>query len=263
MKPVDGGGSRFITIHKDEDPDFRMLAEKALDIFFPLGENSFIENVEDVDYTVKDFSQANVNLDGCLVRQYLKDKGLFSSRTWFFVITSLKDCRENGESIENYENFVHKDYNNGSEYRENINRKRIRLARVECPLCFSKFDKECIEAHAATCNVIGITNDSDDDDLEKTSEYGDQDDTPSEISEREVMKTFNELFDSQREAPVQSLRILRHKAFATYIEHCSKKWFKQNATLQVTFIGEFAVGEGPRREFFQGIYFLDSFLFFF
>jgi len=112
-----------------------------------------------------------------------------------------------------------------------------------------------IEIHASTCSPTIVYEDEEETIYEDDNRHSD-DFVPSppqdEISVDEHME---EITKAQEEVSTQSLRTIRHKAWNKYVEHVEKKWFRPTATLQITFIGEnaVAVGDGPQREFFQGI----------
>lgn len=230
VKPSNGGGSRFITINKDDDPDFRCIAERALSIFFPHG---FQENIE---FSMLDFTQNELN-ENDQVRTYLKEKGLFSSRTWFFLKTQSKKL--DSTSITSEKKYPKK------------RALEINQQGVECPICYRGFQKSDIEVHASTCQV-SITMPVTDDEEDTTIAYdecifSDENDSVSENNAIDI------LIEEQQKGNTQHFRVLRYKAWEVYVKHCNKKWFKRNSLLGVAFIGENAVGAGPRKEFFQGI----------
>lgn len=86
VKPGKGGGYRFITFTSEEDLKFHSLLNKAIDIYFINGINHFGEYSHDVEATILDSGEIEVNLMEN-IHQYMKDRGLFPSRTWFYLQT--------------------------------------------------------------------------------------------------------------------------------------------------------------------------------
>ena len=75
-----------------------------MNLYFPNNINQFDEDVENVDACMEDYSHNEVSLTDYTIRDYLTQKGLFPSRTWFFLKTSKKvipqECSSVGSDVQ-------------------------------------------------------------------------------------------------------------------------------------------------------------------
>ena len=104
VKIANGGGHRFITFAVGEEPTFNCLLDRALDIFFINGSNYYGERKLDVHSTIVDSSETLVDLTDTL-SNFMKERGLFPSRTYFYLKTSpvernLSDIESDGDEYE-------------------------------------------------------------------------------------------------------------------------------------------------------------------
>ena len=83
-----GGGNKFISLdNTNDDITFKSLLDKAIDLFFPNGKNFNGEYTKDVNILLLDSTETIIDLlDN--VGEYLKCRGLFPSKTWFFLQSS-------------------------------------------------------------------------------------------------------------------------------------------------------------------------------
>ena len=88
VSPKEGGGSRFITFQEhDRSPTFQDLLKRSFDIYFLDRENYYGERKENVNITMLDITERNVELDEKIL-DYLQKRGLYSSKTWFIFKTT-------------------------------------------------------------------------------------------------------------------------------------------------------------------------------
>lgn len=128
---------------------------------------------------------------------------------------------------------------------------------VECPLCFRSFSRNAIEEHASNCKVSIMQGDfveveSGDETIEYVGDAIDNNKENSDSNEENFEEDLQALITAQKASEVQLLRIIRRKCWDMYIDKCKKKWFKRNSSISISFTGENGVGDGPRREFFEG-----------
>ena len=247
VKPSDGGGSRFINISREEDPLFEEIMKKGLNMYFP--------GMKDTpDVSLFDYNQKELNVNE-KVRDYLLERGLYASRTWFFLTTGVQSIQERtfAEPLDKAKPESEED-----EFPQPLKRRRkVPSPKVECPICYQKFERDIIESHAGSCKLpVDVNSDEE----SQFSDVEEPDNETEQIDKEPMSDRVEAIIETQKLAPVQLFRVIRHKCWQKYIDHVEKKWFKINSTLEVTFIGENAVGDGPRREFFQGkvIYFLNK-----
>ena len=80
-----GGGDRFISLNNtNDDITFKSLFDKAIDLFFPNGKIFSEEYTKDVDILLLGSTETIADqLDNA--SEYLKRRGLFPSKIWFFL----------------------------------------------------------------------------------------------------------------------------------------------------------------------------------
>ena len=143
VKPSDGGGSRLLNISKEEDPNFDEIITKAINMYFPDG-------IINQYATMYGYNQNKTQKDE-KVRNFLQKNGLYASRTWFFLRTRLNENRSSSSDETEHDEFPH----------PLKRRRKTSKPKVECPICYQKFEREVIESHAGTCKLSFEEVDSD------------------------------------------------------------------------------------------------------
>ena len=90
VRQAEGGGNRFVSFPSGENPTFYDLLEKAIVLYFSNnGLNNYGELSCEVFSTLLDSSETELDLTDS-VTEFLQNKGLFPSKTWFYLKTSPK-----------------------------------------------------------------------------------------------------------------------------------------------------------------------------
>ena len=137
------------------------------------------------------------------------------------------------------------------------------LVSHQCPTCMSYFHRNEIEAHADICAeswidpvgecAIPFVNLEDDELFEESHEVDHLEDMSVPDRLEAIKGIVEKLKQNVSNTSINRIMIRRRAAFVDYVEARSKKYFKPEGLLKVTFVGEPAIdGGGPRREFFTG-----------
>ena len=115
-----------------------------------------------------------------------------------------------------------------------------------------------IQSHVDRCLSQPINPfhvDDDDEEIAKNiqEEFSNKARSYNSPTEEPFLENLDELITAQQASEVQVFRVIRSKCWPMYMERCRQKWFKQNSNISVSFTGELGVGDGPKREFFEGI----------
>lgn len=140
VKQAEGGGSRFIALNQ-ENQTFEHLLTKSLDVYFGVcGKNCFNEDRLEVTAKLEDVTGTTVNLRDS-IPDYLKERGLFPSKTWFVLRTSLND---NGPELENFFDYDYNDDCMSLSDSEPITAAGPALKRKICDTCSGTYFRFCI-----------------------------------------------------------------------------------------------------------------------
>ena len=86
-----GGGYSFLLA--DEDVDIAYIKSKAIELFFPSqGKCYFDEDINECEVQLTD-STGNILKDRLILKNYLKENGLYLSNMYFILYTT---CNNNG-----------------------------------------------------------------------------------------------------------------------------------------------------------------------
>jgi len=149
VKPAKGGGCRFVTFEAEENPNFSNLMAKALQIYFINDINFFGEHPWDIEASIADSMETEVDLSEH-ISTYMSSRGLFQSRTWFFLQTKPIPC--DNEAYWNNINASaetaskpcdNESYLNNSDTSEETTPKSV-LKRKICSTCSHTYLLNCI-----------------------------------------------------------------------------------------------------------------------
>jgi len=128
---------------------------------------------------------------------------------------------------------------------------------VECPICYRKNPKSIIQSHVDGCLTQPINPFEVDDNEESAKqireEFSNNARTYNSPTQEPFIENLDDLITAQQASEVHIFRVIRNKSWSMYIDRCRHKWFKRNGNIAVSFTGELGVGDGPKREFFEGI----------
>ena len=122
---------------------------------------------------------------------------------------------------------------------------------LQCPLCFKSFAKDAIQKHAESCQNDLLDPIFDGDETLPYEEELDNYFVSEGTGSKNTKEELDSIIEAQKGAETQVLRIIRKKSWQMYLSKCEQKWFKRNSSLNICFTAENAVGDGPKREFFQ------------
>ena len=109
----DGGSTRHLEYNDSEADSITVdfLIKQAIRVFFPEGKSKF-GTVQDMDVELGNFAQEKIaefkNTDGekCTFKEYLKDRGLFASKFYVYLMTTLTEDENTLENVVKQTNVV-------------------------------------------------------------------------------------------------------------------------------------------------------------
>ena len=278
-----GGGIRFCSF---EDATFQDVLDKAVDVFFPNDINYFGEIRNETDFQILDCSESVIeNPSELLVSDFLKERGMYPSKTFFYLKSSHNLSKSKSKKLESLlnqgrnctlckkifygDNCVICDDNNvkdivNQQTQEECcssNGDNQKQVLIGCPLCFNQFPLGIIEQHAATCRVENpiILSDDDDDNNSTISEiYNTNNDhsyasSSNSVSKKDAITILKDINAKHKSNGKLQIKVRRHKVFEDFRLAIAKPWnYNHEKELNVVFTGEPSVDDGgPRRELFS------------
>ena len=80
----------------DEDADFAYIKSKAIELFFPnQGKCYFDEDINECELQLTDLT-GNILQDGLILKNFLKENGLYLSKMYFILYTKYNNNRREG-----------------------------------------------------------------------------------------------------------------------------------------------------------------------
>ncbi len=113
VRMKDGGSTRHLEYNDSEADSITVdfLIKQAIQGFFPEGKSKF-GKVQDMDVELGNFAQEKVaefkNTDGekCTFKEHLKDRGLFASKFYVYLMTTLTEDVNTLENVVKQTNVV-------------------------------------------------------------------------------------------------------------------------------------------------------------
>lgn len=265
-----GGGIRFCSF---EDPTFQEVIDSAITIFFPNDTNYFGEKKDETEFQILDCSESVIDSEKS-VTDYLKERGMYPSKTFFYLksshITNKESIDTKLKSLLNREKTCaccnktflgdtcvfcdDKDQINQQQQGECCGSNPKKYVLIGCPLCFQNFPLGIIEQHAATCRVGNPIVVSDDDEASTfTENYSVNDhDYTSSVEKVDAITILKDINCTYKSNGILRIKVRRHKVFEDFKLTIAKPWnYDHEKELKVVFTGEPGVDDGgPKRELF-------------